>query len=223
MSESPRLEPVDHSELDAVALSALLSSRVCHDLINPVGAISSGLEVLDDPDMEETMRGAAFDLVRSGAQKALALLSYARLAYGSAGGFGAQISLDDAHSALAAVYDTLKADLDWRLKGGLAAKDNVKVLMILAYAAADSVPRGGTVAVTGDINHFTVTASGKRVMLQDDFIRAINGDGKEITPKFTPALLASKILAAAKGTVCARLENDEVVMTADFRGEKTGG
>ncbi len=222
MSEAhdvPLPETEDEAEdLDAVALSALISSRVCHDLINPVGAIGSGLEVLDDPEMEEVMREAALDLVRTGAKKAIALLSYARLAYGAAGGFGAQISLDDAQKALEEVYDTVKADLDWRLETGLAAKENVKVLMILAYGAADSVPRGGSVVISGDIGDFTIRATGKKLLLQEDLVRALKGDASEIAPKFTPALLASKIIAAAKGSISAEMSDDAVIFRASFSG-----
>jgi len=200
----------DDDQTDALSLSALLSSRVCHDLINPVGAIGSGFEVLDDPEMDGSMREAALDLIRSGAGKAIALLSYARLAYGAAGGFGAEISLKDARSALAGVYETARADLDWRLNEDLAPKDNVKVLMVLAYAAADCVPRGGTVSITGDITDFTITGTGKKILLQDDLVKAINGDPRGIAPKFTPALIAGQIVAAAGGTVSATLSDDAV-------------
>ncbi len=216
MSEAHDIPPPETEDLDAVALSALLSSRVCHDLINPVGAIRSGVEVLDDPEMDGVMRDAAFDLVRSGAKKALALLSYARLAYGAAGGFGAQISLDDARKALEELYDTVKADLDWQLETGFAAKENVKVLMILAYAAADSVPRGGKVVIAGAIDDFTIRVTGKKLLLQDDLVKALKGDISELAPKFTPALLASKIIAAADGAISAERSGEAVTFKAAF-------
>ena len=222
MSHAQETTPVssiaqaDESELDAVALSALISSRVCHDLINPVGAIGSGLEVLDDPAMEETMRDAALTLIRSGAKKALALLSYARLAYGSAGGFGAQISMEDAQKALTELYDTTKADLDWQIGGGLAAKENVKALMVLAYAAADCIPRGGTVSITGDINDFEITSSGKKLLLQDDLVRALKGDATELAPKFTPALLVHKLVTSANGKISVEKSEEKVTFKAAF-------
>jgi len=51
--------PAKLSDLD---LAALISSRICHDIINPVAAISNGLEMLaDDPDPE--MREASMDLI----------------------------------------------------------------------------------------------------------------------------------------------------------------
>jgi histidine phosphotransferase ChpT len=223
MSEAHDIPPPETEDLDAVALSALLSSRVCHDLINPVGAIRSGVEVLDDPEMDGVMRDAAFDLVRTGAKKALALLGYARLAYGAAGGFGAQISLEDARKALEEVYDTVKADLDWQVETGFAAKENVKVLMILAYAAADSVPRGGEVVIAGAIDDFTIRVTGKKLLLQDDLVKALNGDINELAPKFTPALLASKIIASADGVISVERSDEAVTFKAAFSGKTAVG
>jgi len=218
MSEALDVTPPDDEDPDALALSALISSRVCHDLINPVGALSSGLEVLDDPTMEGAMREAAMDLVRAGAKKAIALLSYARLAYGAAGGFGAQISLEDAHKALADLFSITKAELVWNIGAGLAAKENVKVLMVLAYAAADCVPRGGVVAIDGDMDAFTIRATGKKVLLNDSLVRALGGDAAELTPKFTPALIAAQLVESAGGAISVERTEEAVVFSARFGG-----
>ena len=218
-TETVSTEDTDEADFAALTISALLSSRVCHDLINPVGAIGSGLEVLDDPSMDGSMREAAIDLIRSGAGKAIALLTYARLAYGAAGGFGAQINLEDAKKALEGVYQTVKPDLEWGIGEGLAAKENVKVLLILAYAAADCVPRGGAVTISGDITDFAITATGKKVILQEDLVKALGGDARGIAPKFTPALIASQLVAEAGGVVSASLEEDVVRLTAQFASE----
>ncbi len=220
-STAAALEPTEtqsHDDIDALALSALLSSRVCHDLINPVGALGSGLEVLDDPAMDASMQEAAMDLIRSGAQKAIALLTYARLAYGAAGGFGAQISLEDANKALASVFEITKADLEWNIGGGYAPKENVKVLLTLAYAAADCVPRGGTVAINGDISDFAISAAGKKVVLQDDLVRALSGDTTEIMPKYAPAHIAWRLVTDAGGRISAALENETVTFSAVIPG-----
>lgn len=219
MSEAFDLTPPDNEDPDALTLSALLSSRVCHDLINPVGALSSGLEVLEDPEMEGAMREAAMDLVKSGAQKAVALLSYARLAYGAAGGFGAQISLDDAKKALADLFAITKANLDWKIGSGLSAKENVKVLMVLAYAAADCVPRGGDVVIEGDIDNFTITATGKKLLLNDSLVRALGGDAGELTPKMTPALIAAQLVKSAGGVLRVKRSDEAVVFKASFTSE----
>lgn len=217
-NEDSKNDGSDGGAPDALALSALISSRVCHDLINPAGAISSGLEVLDDPSIDGSMREAAFDLVRSGATKAVALLSYARLAYGAAGGFGAQISLDDAKKVMIDLVATTKADLEWKMEPGLAAKENVKVLLTLAYAAIDGVPRGGTVTVDGTIDDFKVTATGKKVLLTDSLVRALAGDTGELTPKFTPAYIASELAAQRGGEITASLIDDVLTFSARLPG-----
>jgi histidine phosphotransferase ChpT len=221
MSEAFETPPPDDEDLDALALSALLSSRVCHDLINPVGAIGSGLEVLDDPEIEGSMREAAFDLIRSGAVKAIALLSYARLAYGAAGGYGAEISLDDAIKALTDLFAVTKAELDWQIGGGLAAKEKVKVLLIIAYAAAECAPRGGKVSITGDINNFVITATGQKVLLNESLVRALGGDTHEIAPKFTPALIASRLVGVSGGKISADLIDGVTTFRVAF-GAETG-
>ncbi len=217
MSEARDIDNGENDGVSALSLSAFLSSRVCHDLINPVGAIGSGLDVLDDPDMEGTMREAALDLIRTGARKAIALLSYARLAYGAAGAHGAEIGLKDARDALEGVFDTVKADLDWRLgEDGAAPKDKIKVALILAYAAADCVPRGGTVVVAGDMDAIEITATGRKALLQDDLLKALGGDARGLAPKFTPALIASQIAAAAGGAITAAIADETVSIKAAF-------
>jgi len=217
-TEHPAEQPDKEDNFDAIAMSALLSSRICHDLINPVGAIGSGLEVLDDPSMDGSMHEAALDLIRSGAGKAIALLTYARLAYGAAGGFGAQISLEDANKVLADLFETVKPDLDWQIGGGFADKENVKVLLILAYAAADCVPRGGKVEIAGEINDFTITATGKKVLLQEDLLSALRGEAQDIAPKYMPTLIALKLAEDRGGQISATKDDEKVVLKASFGG-----
>lgn len=215
MSEA-HIEDDENDDLDALSMSALLSSRVCHDLINPVGAIGSGLDVLDDPEMDASMRGAALDLIKSGARKAVALLAFARLAYGAGGAYGAEVSLEEAQKALSDVFEFAKADLDWRLGTGAAPKEKVKTILILAHAAADCVPRGGTVVVAGDMGGVEITATGKKAMLQDDLKKALAGEARGLAPKFTPALIAAQLVAAAGGAISAELADDRVAIRAEF-------
>src|SRR5436189_5861309 len=81
---------------DALELAALLCSRVCHDLISPVGLIVNGLEVLDDNPKPED-RDFALDLIRKSAKTASARLQFCRLAFGAAGSAGAQLQVGRAH------------------------------------------------------------------------------------------------------------------------------
>lgn len=202
--------------LDPIALSALLSSRLCHDLINPVGAIGSGIEVLEDPSMDADMKDTAFELARSSVDKALAQLAYGRLAYGAAGGYGAEIKFEDAQNALAKVYAHVKTELDWRIAPGLAPKDRVKALMILVHAAADCAPRGGCVTVTGDVDGFEIVAEGPKLFLNEEFLAALRGETHDLKPKFAPAYIAGAIARAAGGDVSAERLDDRVVLRGTF-------
>ncbi|HXI88000.1 MAG TPA: histidine phosphotransferase family protein, partial [Parvularculaceae bacterium] len=181
-----------------------------------VGAIGSGLEVLDDASMDAAMHEAALDLVRSGGGKAIALLKYARVAYGAAGGRGAELPTEEAEALLRELFNWTKATLVWRVPPGLAAKDKVKVLLILGYAAADCAPRGGAVTITGRDAAFEIVAEGARVLLNEEFTRALAGECADLKPKFAPAYMAGLLARDAGGGVDAAIEDGRVVMRATF-------
>src|ERR671929_929705 len=107
--------------LSALDLAALLCSRVCHDVISPVGAINNGLEVLEDEADEQT-RVFALDLIRKSARQASAKLQFARLAFGAAGSAGAQIDLRDAETVARGFLDGDKVVLEWTGGGGALPK-----------------------------------------------------------------------------------------------------
>lgn len=202
--------------LDPVALASLLASRVCHDLINPVGALGSGLEVLEDKDLDPPMRDAANDLIKSGGKKSIALLKFARLAYGAAGGFGAQIPMEEAEAAIKEIYHWCKAELDWRVPPGLASKEEVKVVLILTQAAADCVPRGGKVTVSATGEGYLVEAAGPRAMLHAELLSALAGDVPELKPKFAPAYIAGLLARETGGGIEAALVGERVAFKGRF-------
>lgn len=137
--------------LEALDLSALLCSRVCHDVISPVGAIVNGLEVLED-DQDESMRDFALDLIRKSARQASARLQFARIAFGAAGSAGASIDLADAEKVSRGMFADDKTQLAWSAPQALFPKNKVKLLLNLVMIATQAIPRGGLidVAVSGD-------------------------------------------------------------------------
>ena len=82
--------------LEGLDLAALLCSRVCHDLISPVGAIMNGLEVMEEDKDDTETQTFAMDLIKKSARTASAKLQFCRLAFGAAGSAGAQIDSGDA-------------------------------------------------------------------------------------------------------------------------------
>ncbi len=203
-------------DLDVLSLSALMSSRLCHDLINPVGALAAGFEVLADASMDEGMREAAIDLIKSSAEKSVAVLEYARLAYGAAGGLGAELAYNDAHGVLKGMFAWSKASLDWRIAPGFAPKDEVKALLVLTLAAADCAQRGGSVVVEGARGGFTIKATGGRIFVQEDMTRALAGDTFELKPRFAPHYLAALSARQAGGGVDFHAEEGAVSFEARF-------
>ncbi len=135
------------SSIDPLELAALVASRVCHDIISPVGAITNGLEVLDE-ERDESMREFAMDLIRRSAAQASAKLQFARLAFGASGGAGAEIDMQEAGRCAEAFLERDKANLDWQVTAGMLPKSEAKLLMNLLILAVNSVARGGVVTVT---------------------------------------------------------------------------
>ena len=131
------------SDLD---LAALLCSRVCHDLVSPVGAIANGLEMMDEEDDQELHR-LALELVRRSARQASAKLQFCRLAFGAAGGAGSLLDVGEAGDIARLFVAEEKVKLDWLAPRGARDKNEVKLLLNLMLLAIAAVPRGGNVAI----------------------------------------------------------------------------
>ena len=132
--------------LEALDLAALLCSRVCHDVISPVGAIVNGLEVLEE-DKDEGMREFALDLIRKSAKSASARLQFCRLAFGAAGSAGASIDTGDAEKVARGLFADERTTLNWEGPRAFMAKNKVKLLLNLCLIASACIPRGGVMNV----------------------------------------------------------------------------
>ena len=132
--------------LEGLDLAALLCSRVCHDVISPVGAIVNGLEVLEE-DKDASMQEFALDLIRKSARQASARLQFARLAFGAAGSAGAAIDLGDAEAVARGMFQDDKVTLNWSAPRALVPKNRAKLLLNLVVLATSTIPRGGVISV----------------------------------------------------------------------------
>lgn len=203
---------------DALELAALLCSRVCHDLISPVGAIVNGLEVLDDNPKPED-REFALDLIRKSAKTASGRLQFCRLAFGAAGSAGAQIDTGDAESMTRGFVDDGKVTLSWAVPRTLQPKNLVKLLLNMVVIAQQTIPRGGSLTIepsgTGQAAGFRITASGLNARVPQNIADILSGahggsvDAHAVQPHYT------RLLAAACGlTVKLTAEGDAVVISA---------
>lgn len=135
-----RIQPSD------LELAALISSKICHDVIGPVGAIYNGLEILDEDDDQEA-KNYALDVIRNVTEQASARLQFARFAFGAAGSAGAMIDLGTAEQISRGFVGNGKHKLSWRGIPGYMVKDKVKLLLNLVASAITALPRGGDIEV----------------------------------------------------------------------------
>lgn len=203
---------------DILELAALLCSRVCHDLISPVGAIVNGLEVIDDNPKPED-REFALDLIRKSARTASARLQFCRLAFGAAGSAGAQIDLGDAQNMARGHIEDAKTSIAWNLPRVLLPKNRVKLLLNMMIIAQQTIPRGGVLTVNpigdGEATSFRLMATGLNARLPQNIADILSGahaapiDAHAVQPYYT------RLLAQACGlTVTLAVEAEGISVTA---------
>lgn len=128
-------------------LAALISSKICHDVIGPVGAIYNGLEILDE-DNDADAKAYAMNVIRNVTEQASARLQFARFAFGAAGSAGALIDLGTAEQISRGFVGNAKHKLVWTGISGYMSKDKVKLLLNLVASSITALPRGGEIAVS---------------------------------------------------------------------------
>lgn len=199
--------------VSAPELAALMASRLCHDIISPVGAVQSGLELLDEmPNDAESMM-----LVRNSTKSAVAKLQFARIAYGASGSAAAQIDLGDARQAAEGFMGFERASLTWSGERAYVPKNIAKLILNLVVVANASVPRGREVAV--EIERLepspiiAVRASGKPLRVPAKFRALLAGealgepiDAHGVQPYYT-------LLLAEEAGLKVELETSDEVAT----------
>ena len=192
--------------MNPVDLASLLCSRLCHDMMSPVGALNNGIELLSDetdPDMREKCLELLADSARASANK----LKFFRLAFGAAGGFGEEIDTHEAEAALEGLFGAeRRIELGWVVSDNKLPKDAVKLLLNLALLAGDALVRGGRLDVgaerlNGEIE-LAVRAEGPRILL-DPALRSTlaTGGGDSIEPRAAGAWLAHNLVSTAGGSL----------------------
>ncbi len=210
---------MSESSIEALDLAALLCSRVCHDLISPVGAIVNGIEVLEE-EKDESTKEFALDLIKRSAATASAKLQFCRIAFGAAGSAGAQIDLGDAEKVARGFLEDDKTKIAWNLPRALLAKNRVKLLLNMLIIAGQAIPRGGKITVdpigAGDSLGFKVSAAGTNAKIPPAVPPLLTGelggetvDAHRIQP-FYAGLLAKA--CGLKATVA--MDGEAVVVSA---------
>lgn len=207
--------------LEGLDLAALVASRVCHDVISPVGAIVNGLELMED-GADPATQELALDLIRKSARTASARLQFCRIAFGAAGSAGSAIDTRDAHQVATNFLSDDRTTVDWRIPAAFLPKNRVKLLLNLLLLAAGAIPRGGAIRVEmtgeGDEAGFAVTVTGLNARIPPHAAELLAGipaneqgtiDAHAIQPYY-----AGLLARAAGMTVTIEKAGEEVLIRA---------
>jgi len=200
--------------MDDIEFSAYLVSRVCHDLVGPLGAVVNGLEVMED-ERDATMRADALKIVCSSALQALARLQFMRIAFGAAGSAGAELDIGEVGRLVGGLLDGGKIQLDWHSPHVNWPKDWAKLLMNAALLCADCLPRGGQLKVTTSADPaapaFKIIATSPHARALDEVQKAVRGEAADqldargiqpyLTHRLSRSLNAGLTLTVGEGVV----------------------
>jgi len=204
--------------MNAVDLASLLCSRLCHDLLSPVGALNNGLELMAD-EQDPEMRERCLELLNESARASANKLKFFRLAFGAAGGFGDQIDTREARASLEGLFGADKrVQLGWMVADDELPKGAVKLLLNLALIAGDALVRGGRLDVGIERGNegleLVIRAEGPRILL-DPVLRETIAKGSadgNVEPRAAGAWLAHELAHQAGGEIRLSDPADEVLL-----------
>ncbi|MBB4084802.1 histidine phosphotransferase family protein [Sphingomonas carotinifaciens] len=190
-----------------VDFASLLCSRLCHDLLSPVGALNNGLELLAD-ETDPAMRARCMDLLAESARASANKLKFFRLAFGAAGGFGDMVDMREARAAIEGLLaDNRRTTLGWVVEEPQLPKPAVKILLNLALIGVEALVRGGRIDVGAEVHdtaiEIVVKIEGARIVLDPDLRRTLmQGEGSgEVTSRGAAAFLVHTLATEASGQV----------------------
>ena len=205
---APALRLDQTAGMNSVDFASLLCSRLCHDLMSPVGALNNGIELMAD-EQDPEMRDRCMELLADSARATANKLKFFRLAFGAGGGFADQIDANEARIALQGIFGAeRRIELGWMVAPEKLSKGAMKLLLNLALIAGDALVRGGRLDIgaerSGSGLELVIRGEGPRVML-DAGIRDMiaNGapEGAQIEPRVAGAWLAQALAKEAGGAI----------------------
>lgn len=186
--------------------ASLLCSRLCHDLLSPVGALSNGLELLADENDPE-MRARCFELLNESAATSANKLKFFRLAFGAAGGFDDQVGTSDARQVIEGLFSNGRTSVNWLVTPDTMDKRAVKMLLNLALLGGEALVRGGTLDIGAEKangrTEIVVRAAGERIALDAEIKTVLNNPANPpaMTSRTAVAHLILALAAEADGQI----------------------
>jgi len=205
-------------KLDDLEIAALLASKICHDIIGPVGAIYNGLEVLDEEGNDESSKAYALEVIRNFTVQASSKLQFARFAFGAAGSAGSLIDLTTAEHITRGFVETGKHTLNWNAPAMHMGKDKVKLLLNLVVSGLTALPRGGelTISVNDDEHSaFGVHCRGVGARPPQHLEDFISGEFRGTLDALTiQAYYTARLAGSAGMRLSVLLDASDIILTA---------
>jgi histidine phosphotransferase ChpT len=209
----------------ALELASLLCSRLCHDMLSPVGALTNGIELLSD-EKDPDMRQRCFELLEQSARISADKLKFFRLAFGAAGGFGELVPVAEARALVdALVGNNGRIEARWALASDSLPKPAVKTLLNLALIGIESLVRGGTLDIGAELredgaggsgSEIVVRAAGARIAFDPDIGRALDGTlpERELSSRTAAAAMVRQLADSLGGELQFALSDEALVLGA---------
>lgn len=184
--------------MNDIDYAALLCSRLCHDLLSPVGALNNGLELLAD-EKDPALREQCMDLLADSARTTAGKLKFFRLAFGSGGGFGEEIGQHEIRAALEGMFpEGGRLRIHWLIDGTGLPKPAAKLLLNIALMVGESLPRGGELTIGSELRGGLIEI-------------VVRGEGPKLT--FAPELRASFARGGGDEGVTTRTATSYLIQT----------
>jgi histidine phosphotransferase ChpT len=199
--------------MQAVDLAGLLCSRLCHDLISPIGSLLNGIELLAD-EADPEVRAHFLEMLGAGAKRTADKLSFFRLAFGSSTSTSELVATSEAHAALEGLHgEGSTIQLDWRVARQALPKPHIKSMLALAMTAGDAMIWGGRLLVEageGPIVDLRVRAEATKLVVAPDIMAALaGGHGSGTTTPRAAAIYMVQEIVAAHGAALEVLRPDD--------------
>lgn len=213
-------EPEAAAGTSAPELAASLAARLCHDLISPASAIVSGVDLLEDPSAGD-MRDDALNLIGASARKLVAVLAFARVAFGSSAS-AESFRSDELRKLTEGVFASVRPTLDWAVAEPVLGKAAARTLLNLAQLGAGAVATGGVVRLTAQADAdgevlLAAECSGARPRLRPEVALGLRGEplGEGMLHgNWVQAFYLHAFITEAGGRVDAAAAEDRVVLRA---------
>lgn len=210
--------------MNSVDFASLLCSRLCHDLMSPVGALNNGIELLAD-EQDPDMRDRCMELLSDSARVTANKLKFFRLAFGAAGGFGEAVDSNEAKAALEGLLGgDGKIELGWMVGDAKLSKSATKLLLNLALIATDALVRGGRLDVGAENDNGTeiaIRAEGPRIVIdsaiRDTLLSDVTGN---VEPRTAGAWLANSLASEANGSIQVSQPSEEILVIGAYLPEQ---